>query len=99
MINVKMIVSAGNQLSKTLETISAAACAIDNGCTSEVYETILLDCITHAQMLTLEMTKLISDGAEMNGDSVFGPGELDTGSKEIENPPDDEEGREKYEYR
>lgn len=87
MINVKMIVSAGNQLSKTLETISAAACAIDNGCTSEVYETILLDCITHAQMLTLEMTKLISDGAEMNGDSVFGPGDLDSKlGEDIENP-------------
>ena len=87
MINVKMIVSAGNQLSKTLETISAAACAIDNGCTSEVYETILLDCITHAQMLTLEMTKLISDESEMNGDSVFGPGELDSKlEEEIENP-------------
>ena len=77
MINAKMIISAGNELSKTLETISAAACAIDSGCTSDVYETILLDCITHAQMLTLEMTKLISDGSEMNGDSVFGPGELE----------------------
>lgn len=77
MVDIQMVISTGKQLIKTVEAILNAASVIEAGYSSDVYETILLDCFTHAQMLTLEMTKLISEEPTMNGDSVFGPGELE----------------------
>lgn len=95
MKNSQMITFASRQLAKVCENIQVALDTVNYAEELNVdvsaYEGILLDSITHAQMITLEMTKLVS-GQDVNTDSIFAPGELDHKSGvEIENPVEKED--------
>ena len=67
---------------------------------AEVYQNLLLDEVEHVQILTLELTKAVTDepigettNADEGGGSVFGSGELtdDESKPAIENPVSAEE--------
>lgn len=85
MKNAFAIMGVSRQLGKVCEQIESLASAIqeaeqgDTG-VAEVYEGLLLDEMEHAQVLTLELTKLLSIGdEETNTDgegSVFAAGDL-----------------------
>lgn len=102
MKNAFVIMGVSRQLGKVCEQIESLAAAIqeaEQGDTSvaEVYEGLLLDEMEHAQVLTLELTKLLSiGGEEPNTDgegSVFAAGDL-TDEKAGEPTEDGEEGGE-----
>ena len=85
MKNAFAMMSVSRQLGKVCEQIESLASAIqeaEQGETSvaEVYEGLLLDEMEHAQVLTLELTRLLSVGdEETNTDgegSVFAAGDL-----------------------
>ncbi len=93
MKNAWAIMTASRQLSKVCEQIESLTSAIQEAEQSdndiaEVYEGLLLDEMEHAQVLTLELTRLLSvDNGDTNTDgegSVFSGGELnDEKSNEI----------------
>ena len=55
------------------------------------YEGFLFDEVAHVQILALDLTQVVTEGEEGNGDEAFGPGELtDETGKEQEAPPEEE---------
>ena len=99
MKNAYTISSIARQLGKVAEKIDSLAMGVqdtEQGASdvSEVYQGLLLDEVEHAQILTLELTRLTTEstGADSedgssnaDGDgSIFGPGEL-TAEKTGEN--------------
>lgn len=79
------------QLSKVCAQIDSLTAGIletekqDEGLAS-VYESLLLDEIKHAQILTLEMTRIVTKEEERTDEGVFAEGELTSnlGEKEDE---------------
>lgn len=63
---------------------------------AEVYERFVLDEVSHAQIIVLELTRLLTEGGEEKEDEAFGPGELEEniGEKDEETYEEDrpEEG-------
>lgn len=104
MKNAYTISSIARQLGKVAEKIDILAMGVqdtEQGASdvSEVYQGLLLDEVEHAQILTLELTRLTtestSDDGSNNADgdgSVFGPGEL-TAEKTGENGDGDNNGQ------
>lgn len=99
MKNSYAIMCMSHQLGKVCEQIEELACSIDesdrNGAdVTAVYEGLLMDEVEHAQVLTLELTKLLVIGDEetnADGDgSVFAAGEL-TDEKTVETDGECEE--------
>ena len=96
MKNAYTISSIARQFCKVAEKIDSLAMGVQDteqsaSDLSEVYQGLLLDEIEHAQILTLELTRLAaeiaSEGEASNADgdgSIFGPGEL-TAEKTGEN--------------
>ena len=88
MKNAYTISSIARQLGKVAEKLDSLAMGVQDteqnaSDLSEVYQGLLLDEVEHAQILTLELTKLAAEsvGEVSNADgegSVFAPGELTT---------------------
>lgn len=89
MQNSYVIASLANVLTKTCESIEMMVCNTNEADQqspelSEVYESMILDELAHAQMIVLNLTRMLTGGDERSVDfnrtdegSVFGPGELD----------------------
>ena len=102
MKNAYAIMSVSCQLGKVCESIQSLASGIQeaeqhDGDVQSVFEGLLLDEMEHAQVLTLELTKLMDIGDDEahtdDSGSVFAAGALNaekTGA-ELEENPDTEE--------
>ena len=97
MTNESVIATLGGQLKEVADRIQSIALTnevlrANNSSFDVQLEDFLLDEISHAQKLVLELTGLVAADAPApaaNGDdSVFGPGELNSiiGEKEVEHP-------------
>ena len=96
MKNAYTISSIARQLGKVAEKSDSLAMGVqdtEQGASdvSEVYQGLLLDEVEHAQILTLELTRLTTESTGEDGSSnadgdgsIFGPGEL-TAEKTGEN--------------
>lgn len=92
MISLIQIGSIASELKVTAEKIASTISGIgslpeDADYAKETYENILLDEISHVQLLTLAMTKLATEEmAENADDSAFMAGELNSVSGGQDNP-------------
>jgi len=57
---------------------------------NDLYEVMLFDELNHVQMITLEMTKMLTGSENADGETAFSEGELTDvlGEKDVENPSD-----------
>ena len=95
MQNSYVIASLAKALIKTGESIDMMVCNTNEADQqtpelSEVYESMILDELAHAQMIVLNLTRMLTYGGEGSVDfnrtdegSVFGPGELDDKKSKI----------------
>lgn len=89
MKNSFVIASLAKTLIKTAESIDMMVCNTNEAdqqtpALSEVYESMILDELAHAQVIVLNLTKMLTEADEASADgkrtdegSVFGPKELD----------------------
>jgi hypothetical protein len=93
MKNMNVIMDIGQQVLKTAEKVQTLASGIQSikelDDFEETYEAILYDEVEHLQILTLELTKALTDADQLNADdgggSAFFAGELtseNTGDEE-----------------
>lgn len=93
----KVIINLSQQLEEVARRIGSLAADVwtmNDGAPeiADTYETFLFDEVAHLQMLTISVTKAVTDGEEVNGDeSIFGPGELMSEFVDKEEPEKDEE--------
>ena len=92
-MNSTVVISIGNQISETSKRISSLAVSLDEikdifPEAHDQYESILLDEVAHLQVLTLQMTELVTEEDGNADDSVFAEGELNSvvGEKKGKDP-------------
>lgn len=96
MTNEDVIINLSRQLQSVAGRIAdiAAGMKAMQGARPTVcgnYEGFLFDEVAHVQILALDLTQVVTEGEEGNGDEAFGPGELtDETGKEQEAPPEEE---------
>lgn len=80
-MNTIEIIDIAMQLKSVSEGIGAIAASMSNTSLGddirEKYEYFIQDEVTHAQIMVLELTRLVTEQEE-NNDEAFGPGELDS---------------------
>lgn len=104
MINAEMIEKVALQLESVANRIISVASILEDEIDTafvEDYEQMVMDEVTHVQILALQLTKIVTENEQTEegnaDDSVFGPGELTSvlGEKEVEYPEPEEEDEDK----